>query len=85
MEWLLLLLQTAQTAPTTFDWANLIAIAKDSGFLGVVVFLFVKFIPDMQKTHAAERAEWLAFTKESHARFETLLEKCASAIESTKK
>jgi len=53
MNWLFILAAEAVPAPT--DWVSILLSAGVAG--AVLVYLFVKFIPDMKADHAKERAE----------------------------
>ncbi len=55
MNWLFILAEHAATAPAPTDWVSILLSAGVAG--AVLVYLFLKFIPDMKAEHAKERAE----------------------------
>lgn len=64
------------------DWTkDLIDLATAGGFAGLVWYLVVKHIPSITATHQRERDEWLAYIKARDLKYESLVERCVTAIE----
>jgi len=60
---------------------ELIDIATAGGFTALVWYLVVRHIPSITAAHQKEREEWLSYIKSRDAKYESMLERCMTAIE----